>query len=89
MNRHPELWKALPAEKKRELESREDFVKIQKELEDLKTDPRKTTARRASLRSKMMILRRAELHKFWTAQERNPLVCDKLSTAVLPYTTFC
>lgn len=72
LNRHPELWQALPAEKKRELESREDFVKIQKELEGLKADPVKTAARRASLHSKMTNLRRAELHKCWVAQERNP-----------------
>ena len=45
LNRHPELWQTLPAEKRRELESREDFVKIQKELEGLKLDPVKTAAR--------------------------------------------
>jgi hypothetical protein len=72
LNRHPELWQTLPAEKRRELESREDFVKIQKELEGLKLDPVKTAARQASLHSKMMTLRRAEFRKCWTAQERNP-----------------
>jgi hypothetical protein len=71
LNRNPDLWQALPAEKKRELESREDFVKIQNELEGLKADPVKNAAERASLHSKVMALRRAELHKCWTTQERN------------------
>jgi hypothetical protein len=72
LQRRPHLCQSLPAEKKHGLERREDYVKIQKELEDLNQNPEKTEKECQSLYRQMKRLEKAELRKHQTEQRPNP-----------------
>ena len=73
LDRHADLWQSLPAEKKYELERSEEFVKIEKELEDLKGTPETTMKERERLYHRTRQLKTAELRKCRASQPRNPL----------------
>jgi hypothetical protein len=72
LQRCPHLCQSLPAEKKHDLERREDYVKIIKELEDLNQNPEKTEEKLQSLYRQKRRLEKAELRKCQTDQPSNP-----------------
>ena len=74
LTRNPELWQSLPAEKRHELESGEDFTALETEIESLRTsdDPNAKT-RRKELHTQKRKLVAEQLRKCQEDQAHKPL----------------
>lgn len=74
LDRNSELWQSLPAEKRFILERSEEYVKIEKERENLKVISRRTSIKeRKKLYNQIRKLETTEFYKYRDSQPRNPL----------------
>ncbi|QKX61686.1 uncharacterized protein TRUGW13939_08841 [Talaromyces rugulosus] len=71
LTRNPDLWQTLPAEKRYELENREDYIEIENALQALKGSTK--NQQRRLLYNKMRRLIDSELSKCQKSQTRKPL----------------